>query len=208
MLQRGFWLGLIRSPPNKALQLTMGWRVSGPAALASVGAFVTFAISPLGRPVAAELSPLGVSTHRVLTMSSEPQFMAVASKDPKYQQTITDAQESLAEFRRRTPDLISSGAFPSIKTALCSDEHRAFIWLTVIELDGSDFLAQIFEIPVEFSQFQVGDTVWVPASAVMDWMYHDSGTLHGGYSLRYQRSQLPPEEWPEFDKYIGADRYA
>lgn len=141
-------------------------------------------------------------------MSDEPQFMSVPSKDPKFQQTVTEAQQTLDEFRRLAPSLIGTEAFPSIKTALCSGEHHAFMWLTVAELDGAGFLAQVFEIPAEFSEFEVGDTVRVSADAVMDWMYHDSGTLHGGYSLRYQRSLLPPEERAGFDEHIGADRYA
>ena len=141
-------------------------------------------------------------------MSEEPQFMAVNSKTPAYQQTIAAAQSTLTEFRTLVPELLGTMAFPSVKTELRSGEDRAFIWLTVEGLSETGFIASIFEIPCEFSDLAVGDKIEVHNEAVLDWMYHDNGTIHGGFSLRYQRSLLPPEEQAAFDAHIGATDYA
>jgi len=141
-------------------------------------------------------------------MPDEPTFMAVGRRDPEYQKTITDAQNTLGEFCRRLPDLIDTNAFPSIKTPLVSGDNRINIWLTVDEYVEPNFVATIFEIPAEFDEYQVGDRVRVPSDAVLDWMYRDGGTVYGAYSLRYQRSLLAPEEWAEFDERVGVDRFA
>lgn len=74
-------------------------------------------------------------------------------------------------------------------------------------VEGSGFWASIFEIPPEFTSYKVGDEVDVPETAVLDWMLNQDGVLHGGFSLRYQRSLLPEEKRAEFDRHIGVVRY-
>ncbi len=141
-------------------------------------------------------------------MSEEPQFMAVGSQDAAFQKTIRDAQSTLDQFRRLLPRLIGTEAYPSIKACLTCGEDRVNIWLTVEVAGESDFIATLFEVPSEFEDYNVGDAVRVPCDAVLDWMYHDQGTLHGGFSLRYQRSLLPTEEHAAFDERLGVERYA
>lgn len=139
---------------------------------------------------------------------SEPQFMAVPRNDPEFQQTTLDAQASLEQFRTllRSPE--SAGWYPSIKTRLTAGEDSAFIWLSVDEDTGTGFVARVFEIPKEFEGIEVGDEIDVSNADVMDWMINQSGTLQGGFSLRYQRSKLPAEERDSFDQYIGISHYA
>ncbi len=141
-------------------------------------------------------------------MSDEPKFMAVSRDDPAYKQTVELAQSTLDEFRALLPDLLWTDAYPAIKTELRSCEEHAFIWLTVQALRPSGFTARVFEIPRQFLDFAVGDDIEIPSEAVLDWMYHDKGTLHGGFSLRYQRELLPPEKRLEFDAHIGVTEYA
>ena len=42
---------------------------------------------------------------------------------------------------------------------------------------------------------------------MIDWMINDEGTLYGGFTLRYQRAKLAPEERPAFDEHIGVVQY-
>jgi uncharacterized protein YegJ (DUF2314 family) len=122
-------------------------------------------------------------------MADEPLFMGVRDSDPAFQQTIRDARATLPEFRRLLASPELGDAFPLVKIQLTDQQERAFLWLIVRGAQGSGFWASIFEIPPEFTSYQVGDEVDVPENAVLDWMLNQDGVLHGGFSLRYQRSR-------------------
>lgn len=138
----------------------------------------------------------------------EPQFMAIRDDDPAFQQAIRDAQASLAEFRGylRRPNAIEW--HPCIKALLTAGDARAFMWLLVVRDTQTGFEAAIFEIPPEYGGFKVGDQVRVADSDVMDWMVNEGGVLRGGFSLRYQRSLLPPDKHAWYDQHIGVTEYA
>jgi uncharacterized protein YegJ (DUF2314 family) len=141
-------------------------------------------------------------------MSDEPLFMALRESDPEYQQTIADARRTLPEFRLLIDLCRASGAVPCIKTMLVDGGESAPIWLAGAVSRGTGFAASVFEIPPQFPSYKVGDVVEVEESAVLDWMVNDDGVLHGGFSLRYQRSKLPPERQAWFDEYLGVSKYA
>ena len=42
---------------------------------------------------------------------------------------------------------------------------------------------------------------------ISDWMINDHGHLHGGWSVRLQRSKLPETEQEEFDEGAGIKNY-
>lgn len=140
-------------------------------------------------------------------MPDEPIFMAVRDGNPEFQRTIRDAQASLPDFRRLLEEPAAAGRFPNVKTRLSAGERTAFVWLLVRAHTPTGFVAEVFEIPPEFEGIAVGDRFEVPDGAVMDWMLNDAGSLHGGFSLRYQRAHLPPERHAWFDEYIGVERY-
>ena len=95
-----------------------------------------------------------------------------------------------------------------VKTEITEADNRAFMWLSNTRRLGSGFVGEFFEVPAAFSQHKVGDSLEITKDSVMDWMVNDNGVLHGGYSIRYQRSQLPEVERAEYDAYIGVTRYA
>jgi uncharacterized protein YegJ (DUF2314 family) len=134
--------------------------------------------------------------------------MAIASRDPEYQQTIADAKRTLPEFRRRLGGCEKTDAIPSVKIRLTDGDDVAFIWLTCARVEGDAFVAIVFEIPAEFTHVKVGDRIRVVEADVLDWMINDSGVLHGGFSVRYQRSKIPESERASFDEYVGVSEYA
>ena len=141
------------------------------------------------------------------SMSDDPIFMAVAANDPLWRKTVLDAQASLPEFRSLLESEHASKWYPSIKTRITSGEDTALMWLSVVKVLSSGFLAELYEIPPEFEGVRVGDQRVVRDEEVLDWMMNQNGTLRGGFSVRYQRSKLPPEEWAEFDAYVGISDY-
>lgn len=141
-------------------------------------------------------------------MTDEPLFMALRDSDPAFQQTVRDAQASLAEFRRHLQSSQAAEWYPCVKTRLTAGKETAFVWLLVVGVTRSGFVASVFEIPPEFKGVQIGDAVRVSDDEVMDWMVNQNGVLHGGFSLRYQRSLLPREKHAWYDQHIGVSEYA
>jgi uncharacterized protein YegJ (DUF2314 family) len=138
----------------------------------------------------------------------EPLFMALDTNDPGYLRTIEQARESLDEFRRRIEGCRTSRNVPCLKARVEDGAHQTFLWLANARPNGDDFLADVFEVPAQFSSLVVGDEIRVSGSELLDWMVNEDGVLHGGYSLRYQRSLLTEERQAWFDGYIGATSYA
>ena len=139
-------------------------------------------------------------------MALEP-HLDFRDDDPAYRQTIVDAQETLPEFRAllRLPG--EANALVCIKTMLTVGEAAANVWLLIIKPTKGGFFASVFEIPGDFPDVEVNDRFEVADDDVLDWMYNMDGLLHGGYSLRFQRSLLPPDQHPWFDERIGVREY-
>jgi uncharacterized protein YegJ (DUF2314 family) len=140
-------------------------------------------------------------------VADEPMFMAIRESDPAFQQTVRDAQASLAEFRRYLQSGQAAEWYPCVKTRLNAGEESAFVWLLVVRATPSGFVTSVFEIPPEFEGVRVDDQLHVSDEEVMDWMLNQDGVLRGGFSLRHQRSLLPPEKHAWYDQHIGVREY-
>lgn len=141
-------------------------------------------------------------------VTDEPLFIATRDTDPAFLQTVRDAQASLVGFRRLLQSSQAAEWYPCVKTRLTAGSETAFVWLLVVRVMRSGFMASVFEIPPQFEGVRVGDEVRVSDDEVMDWMLNQNGVLHGGFSLRYQRSLLPPEKHAWYDRHIGVSEYA
>ena len=137
-----------------------------------------------------------------------PAFVQIRGEDPAYQRTIQTAHHRISEFRALLPDDGTPRQNAMVKTRIEQDQHAAFMWLANTRQDGDAFVAQFFEIGEPFTEYGVGDRLRIEAADILDWMVNDQGLLYGGFSLRYQRDQLPEEERPGFDERIGAKQYA
>jgi uncharacterized protein YegJ (DUF2314 family) len=137
-----------------------------------------------------------------------PKTNLIRSSDPVYQQTIRDAHTTIAQFRSLLPADGSPRADAMVKTKISQGDESAFMWLSHARIAGTGFVAAFFEISEAFTNYEVGDEIEIPEAELLDWMVNDQGTLHGGFSIRYYRSTLPPEEREEYDSYIGVTEYA
>lgn len=136
-----------------------------------------------------------------------PRIWQVREADPEYQQAVQQAQATLDEFQQLLVAGETLAAVPMVKMRIVDGEHSACMWLCQVRAHDDGFAATVFEIPEYLPSYSVGDDVHVPAAEVLDWMVNDGGRLHGGFSLRYQRQQLPESERAEFDEYIGVTEY-
>ena len=125
------------------------------------------------------------------------------NSDSEYQLTIEKAQETLDTFREMSQNCEPWA--PLIKTELANPQTdgRCFVWLNNVQFTSTGFLAQLFEIPAALEGFAIGDEFEIIPDDVLDWMINDSGTLHGGFSLRYHRERLPEHERPAFDQHLS-----
>jgi uncharacterized protein YegJ (DUF2314 family) len=83
-----------------------------------------------------------------------------------------------------------------------------WLWLNVEQVTDTGFNTYVFEAPPEFPKLTPGSRHFVPNDQVADWAVLISGVMHGGYSLRIQRANLPESERESYDRYIGATSYA
>ena len=141
-------------------------------------------------------------------MADEPRFQAIPEDDPESRRSVVDAQETLPEFRAllRLPG--EANALVAIKTRVTAGPASAFLWLMVIKPTREGFVGSVIEVPPEFAGVAVGDQREVPSAEVVDWMYNMDGILHGGFSLRLQRSRLDPDQQAWYDERIGVTQYA
>ena len=141
-------------------------------------------------------------------MADEPQMPATPEDDPENVQTVADAQATLPQFRAllRLPG--EANSLVCVRTRLTVGEVSAVAWLMVIQQNRAGFAASVIEVPPGMTGIEIGARVEVASADVLDWMYNLAGILYGGYSLRHQRAQLPPDEQGWFDERIGVTEYA
>ncbi|TWU43704.1 hypothetical protein Poly51_62260 [Rubripirellula tenax] len=127
------------------------------------------------------------------------------ASDPAYQECVANARATLDEFRSMMPRFDSHSCL--IKTKLDDGESSGFVWLFNATASDSGFTAELFEVPPSVPLLSVGQVFDIADADVVDWMINDDGTLYGGFSLRYHRANLPPDERPAFDAHVGVTNY-
>lgn len=141
----------------------------------------------------------------------EPLFLAISNQDPEWLATVREARASVHQLRSLYSTLgeREPPVYFSIKAALRDGNGgQGNIWLLIKQLDSDGFFAAPFELPKEFTSVKVGEVIFVPETALLDWMVNEDGVLHGGFSLRYQRSRLPTEQHAAYDAHVGVTEYA
>lgn len=127
------------------------------------------------------------------------------ASDPAYLESVANARATLDEFRSMMTRYDSHSCL--IKTNLDDGQGSGFVWLFNTTTSGSGFTAELFEIPPSVPLLKIGQVFDVANIDVIDWMINDEGTLYGGFSLRYHRANLHPDEHSAFDAHVGVTKY-
>lgn len=125
--------------------------------------------------------------------------------DPVYQATIINAQKTLEIFKHNMGELPQ--AIHMLKTIITDGEESSYLWLNDVKVSEDGFIAAPFEVPTSFKTIIPGHKINVKTADVLDWMIIDDGIAHGGYSIRFLRSQKPQSEQPRYDKFMGIKKY-
>lgn len=105
-----------------------------------------------------------------------------------------------AKLRFRDPD----------ESERLGEDRFAYIWLTSVYYYPDDrvFSGVFFELPAEFQKWhQVGQQLVFDPEDIFDWLVLRDGHLHGGFTLRVSRAQLPESERESYDRYVGVSIY-
>ena len=141
---------------------------------------------------------------------NEPVFMSLDAEVGGYQKAIELAKETLYIFKKQIEHL-SHGDFACVKFYIPESKESldgANIWLMRPFFEDGFCYAQPFELPKEFEWIQVGQWLKFAETDLLDWyILSEQGKMQGGYSLRYQRSQLSDDKKDEFDQHIGISKY-
>ena len=129
----------------------------------------------------------------------------ISYEDLNMQATISHAQKTLHELR----DLISTEpeAKAVVKSTLSDHESKTHVWMSLQGMTDTGFRAQVIDLPKEFHDFNIGDTVYIKDSQILDWMVNLDGRVYGAYSLRELRKEMTEEEKCDFDKQMGIQEY-
>jgi uncharacterized protein YegJ (DUF2314 family) len=114
-----------------------------------------------------------------------------ASDDPAMTAAMRKAKATISEFIATLRDK----ELPAlIKVSVDQGGQRRFIWLGGVHVVDGELDAVVAP----------GQRRRVPHGEVFDWMINEDGAIRGGFTLRVQREQLPPEEHASFDEQLGA----
>ncbi|MFZ6768807.1 DUF2314 domain-containing protein [Undibacterium sp. Di26W] len=129
------------------------------------------------------------------------------SNDARMQQAFADAQQSLPHFRKLIHGNTDKDFFPLIKTKFVLATDNMFVWLRVVENSNTGFTGELFEVPAELLDHEIGDTFDVEDAAIIDWMINHDSAMHGGYTIRAHRATLNVKEQAKLDTHLGVSRY-
>ncbi|WDE97057.1 DUF2314 domain-containing protein [Lentisphaera profundi] len=126
-------------------------------------------------------------------------------EDLHMQATIHTAQKSLYELRQ----LIATEehAKAVLKYTLSDHESKTHTWLSLQNVSETGFNAQVINLPPGFSDHEIGETIYLRDSEVLDWMVNVDGYIYGAYSLKELRQSMNKEEKNDFDKQLGVLQY-
>jgi uncharacterized protein YegJ (DUF2314 family) len=148
--------------------------------------------------------------------SKEPLFVSVRGDDPEMRQAYAQAAQALQEFFEhiRTNECSTCAAKlrfrdPTLSEKLGEDRFL-YLWLTgVRRLNDGALVGTFFEVPAELSEWhQVGQRLQFEETDIFDWFVNEDGRMHGGFTMRVQRSRLSDGERSAFDAYTGVLEWA
>ena len=139
---------------------------------------------------------------------SEPKFAFPSAS--AVANAVAKAKASLPQFRGALEDGRCAGSFLGVKLHVPrvdgSEGHH--VWLAVTSYFANLYFCTPSELPADLVGLRMGESKLATDDDVEDWMVMVGGVVYGGYSLRAIRAELPVNERPEFDSYMGVSRYA
>lgn len=126
----------------------------------------------------------------------------VDSDDAEMNQAMADARDSLGLFLAKLENRVGVSEM-LIKTYLADEigqEDGEYVWVRDLTFQDKWFTGTLASDPLRLTKYELGDELRFRVSAVADWMYVDSGKVHGAFTVRLLRSRMTEEERTRHDR--------
>jgi uncharacterized protein YegJ (DUF2314 family) len=145
----------------------------------------------------------------------EPLFVFLRDDSPEILEATARARATVERFRELIASCRGDEVFHSAKLRFrdpglserLGEDRYFFVWLSSVEVDGAGFVGRTVQVPKPIDWLEPGQSLRFAASELYDWMVNDRGHVHGAYSLRVMRLQLPEHQRAAYDRYIAAESY-
>lgn len=135
--------------------------------------------------------------------AGEPTVYSVQSEDAEMNEAISMAQQTLDKFnaalQSQNPNYFAFAIKKPFKT-FSGFEH---IWIGNISLKNGKYYGEVNNLPESTNEVKLGDQVEIDPEEVTDWMYIETQTLRGGYTIRLLRNRMTKTERKQFDLENG-----
>lgn len=150
---------------------------------------------------------------------SENTVFYLPSDDPAMEQAAKQARDNFRFFwrelswerRRIVPGLDVSAvkaAFsdpPEVRARNPEGLEVEYMWLSDVDFDGRTIYGTLLNSPDTLQSVSEGDSVEIPLSRLVDWMYSVMGSVCGGFTVDLMRSRMSPGERKQHDNAWGMD---
>jgi uncharacterized protein YegJ (DUF2314 family) len=141
-------------------------------------------------------------TTTVTEREGQPMVTYFKDSDPLMAAAQKKARDTLAEFEKRLIDPPATQTRISLKGRFEEDGNVEHMWIEDVVITNDGYHGRLGNHPLEIQGIDVGDMVTVKPEHVSDWFAVDGGKLVGGYTLRLQRSRMPPDKQAKFDESV------
>jgi uncharacterized protein YegJ (DUF2314 family) len=141
-------------------------------------------------------------TTTITEREGQPMVTYFKGSDPLMAEAQNKARATLPEFEKRLTAPPATQTRISLKGRFEEDGNVEHMWIEDVVITNDGYRGQLANHPLEIKGIDVGDMVTVPRERVSDWFAVDGGKLVGGYTLRLQRSRMPPEKQAAFDASV------
>jgi uncharacterized protein YegJ (DUF2314 family) len=112
---------------------------------------------------------------------SDP-IVYVSGKDPRLKAAIEEAQRRWPQFTNAFARSKPGQGF-AVKGPFSDGKHTEFMWMEVARIEGDFIHGRLSNDPNGVKGLKLHDAVSLRVSQVQDWVYADSGRMHGGFTV-------------------------
>ncbi|MBI1903522.1 MAG: DUF2314 domain-containing protein [Planctomycetia bacterium] len=121
----------------------------------------------------------------VLRRVTQAPVVMLDGNDPRLLAAVSEARQRFAEFlaafERREEG--AQGHF-WVKAPVRDGPATEYMWLNVSAVENDVVYGRLDNVPVDLKRVALGDRLRVDVQDLSDWMYVESGRLHGGFTMK------------------------
>lgn len=115
--------------------------------------------------------------------NSDPNFTFVEGDDPEMQAAFDKARASVLQFVEKMDDPQFADAEFYVKKRFDQDGLSEHMWLSVVRVEGSEFVGLVGNDPQIVTHVTCGDEARVAFNEISDWMITQGDDMTGGFTV-------------------------